>query len=248
MKRHKSCCYFKLLFALCLLITHYLMSTIRIGTLNLNGARDIKKRAVLFELIRQKSLDVMMVQETHSDSLNEIDWKKEWDGEVVFAHMNSVRGGVAVLFAKNFLPISYELKHVIPGRLMLVRAKFERFNFVFLNIYAPTIGAERVYFFNNVNSILQDYISDDYLFFGGDFNCTENYLLDRNHVEPHAASARVICELVETHGLCDIWRGVNNDVRQYTWAHARGNVILYPWLELIGFIVISIILILLKNV
>lgn len=105
------------------------MSTIRIGTLNLNGARDIKKRAVLFELIRQKSLDVMMVQETHSDSLNEIDWKKEWDGEVVFAHMNSVRGGVAVLFAKNFLPISYELKHVIPGRLMLLRAKFERFNF-----------------------------------------------------------------------------------------------------------------------
>lgn len=60
--------------------------------------------------------------------------------------MSSVRGGVAVLFAKNFLPISYELKHVIPGRLMLLRAKFERFNFVFLNIYAPTVGAERVYF------------------------------------------------------------------------------------------------------
>lgn len=69
------------------------MSTIRIGTLNLNGARDIKKRAVLFELIRQKSLDVMMVQETHSDSLNEIDWKKEWDGEVVFAHEFSQRRG-----------------------------------------------------------------------------------------------------------------------------------------------------------
>lgn len=77
----------------------------------------------------------MMVQETHSDSLNEIYWKKEWDGEVVLSHMSSVRGGVAVLFAKKILLISYELKHVIPGRLMLLKAKFERFNFVFLCIY-----------------------------------------------------------------------------------------------------------------
>lgn len=54
LKRHKSFCYFKLLFALYLLITHYLMSTIRIGTLNLNGASDIQKRALLSELIRQE--------------------------------------------------------------------------------------------------------------------------------------------------------------------------------------------------
>lgn len=167
----------------------------------------------------------MFVQETHSDSFNEIDWKKEWEGEVVFTHMSSVRGGVAVLFAKNFLPVSYELKPVVPGRLMLLKAKFERFNFVFLNLYAPNSGPERVCFFNNVKCILQNCNIDDYLFLGGDFNCTENYVLDRNHIEPHAASAHAMCELVETYDLCDIWRELNNDVRQYTWAHTRENVI-----------------------
>lgn len=63
------------------------------GSLNLNGGQDLHKRALLFELIKQKNIDVMYVQETHSDCFNESDWKKEWEGEVVFAHMSSTRGG-----------------------------------------------------------------------------------------------------------------------------------------------------------
>ncbi len=31
----------------------------------------------------KKHIDVMYVQETHSDCINESDWKKEWEGEVV---------------------------------------------------------------------------------------------------------------------------------------------------------------------
>ncbi len=63
------------------------------GTLNLNGARGIEKRALLFELIKQKNLQVTFVQETHSDGFNEVEWRKEWEGEVLFTHMSSTRGG-----------------------------------------------------------------------------------------------------------------------------------------------------------
>lgn len=74
----------KLLCALiCCLKLCNLMSTIKVGTLNLNGARDIKKRALLFELITQKNIDVTFIQETHSDRLNEIDWQKEWERDSV---------------------------------------------------------------------------------------------------------------------------------------------------------------------
>ncbi len=90
-------------------ILFILMSVLRVGSLNLNGGRDLHKRALLFELIKQKNIDVMYVQETHSDCFNENDWKKEWEGEVVFAHMSSTRGGVAI-FAKNALPFSCEVK------------------------------------------------------------------------------------------------------------------------------------------
>lgn len=45
------------------------MSAVNVGTLNLNGARGIEKRALLFELIKHKNLQVTFVQETHSDAL-----------------------------------------------------------------------------------------------------------------------------------------------------------------------------------
>lgn len=48
------------------------MSVVRVGTINMNGARDVYKRALFFEFIKQKQIDVVFIQETHSDGLNEI--------------------------------------------------------------------------------------------------------------------------------------------------------------------------------
>jgi len=138
-------------------------------------------RALLFKLIKQKQIDVVFIQEAHSDALNETDWKKEWERVVLCSHMSSTRGGVAVLFAKHFTPVLFEVKQEVPGRLIAIRAQFKKISVVFINVYAPTNGPERVCFFNNLNGVLQNCNSDEYLFLCGDFNCTENYVLDRNH-------------------------------------------------------------------
>jgi len=199
------------------------MSAIKVGSLNINGARDIQKRMLLYELINQKNIDVMYVQETHSDCMNAIDWKREWEGEVLLTHMSSNRGGGAVLFSKRFLPVSCQVEEVIAGRLLIIRATFEKCKMVFVNVYAPTNGVERIGFLNSLNTILQSCKNDEYVFLGGDFNCTENDMLDRNHVEPHAASSRALRELIETHSLCDLWREFNSHVKQYTWLHTRDN-------------------------
>ncbi len=78
-------------------LINFFMSKIGLGTLNLNGARDSKKRAMLYDLIKQRKIDVMLVQETHSDVFNENDWLMEWDGLVVLSHKNHCSGGLAVL-------------------------------------------------------------------------------------------------------------------------------------------------------
>lgn len=95
------------------------MGDFKIGTLNLNGARDSQKRMCLFEFIKQKHIDVTFVQESHSDLKNEVDWKKEWDGQIILSHMSSNSGGVAVLFSKKSLPISYEIEEIVKGRFFL---------------------------------------------------------------------------------------------------------------------------------
>ncbi len=102
------------------------MSQLKIGTLNLNGARDVRKRMMLYEFINQKSVDVMFQQETHSDKGNEVDWKREWGGQLFFCHKSSMSGGVAILFSKNVTPVSYEFVEIEKGRFLKAIVKFEK--------------------------------------------------------------------------------------------------------------------------
>ncbi len=43
------------------------METLRIGSLNINGGRDGSKRALVKEIVEQRSLILFSLQETHSD-------------------------------------------------------------------------------------------------------------------------------------------------------------------------------------
>ena len=199
----------------------FTMSSFRVGTLNVNGAREAKKRALVFDTARMKSIDVLFLQETHSDESKEVDWNREWEGQVALSHNTSLSGGVGFLFSRAFNPSSLEVEHVVQGRCLLVKAQFEHHTLVFINIYAPTNGAERKSFLEQVNTRLNCCGSEDFLFLGGDFNCTEYEVLDRNHAEPHPASQHTLKQLVYSHGLVDVWRRMNSDCRQYTWSHLR---------------------------
>lgn len=142
------------------------MTNFKIGTLNLNGARDSHKRMMLFEFIRQKQIDIVFLQETHSDSKNEIDWRREWDGQIVLSHKSSISGGVAVLFSKNFLPLSCEVDEIIEGRFLKIKAKFEKTIMVLMNLYLPNKGSERVLFLKKVDVVLKGLKPEELLFIG----------------------------------------------------------------------------------
>jgi len=126
------------------------MSEVNIATLNVNGARELRKRAGIFEMVKQKRIDVVMLQETHSDLRNAADWAEEWDGVSVLSHNTSLSGGVAILFAKSFSPTSYQVDEVVKGRLLKVRAIFENYIFVFICVYIPTAQIERMLFLNTL--------------------------------------------------------------------------------------------------
>ena len=195
-----------------------------IATLNMNGARDGGKRAMFYELAKQKRADVFFLQETHSDGDNAVDWSKEWEGLVILSHNSTVSGGFGVLFSNNFIPHSYTVDEILPGRLLKVQACYENESFVFICVYAPTVAVERMVFLDRLSSLISDCDFTDFLVLGGDFNCAAD-TLDRNHLEPHTASRRRLCELLEAHDLCDIWRTLHGNQRQYTWTHCRDNAL-----------------------
>lgn len=67
-------CFF--LFDLSLFFYFLQMGDIRIASLNVNGARDRLKRTVIYETMKRKHIDVLLVQETHSDVTNAVEWEK----------------------------------------------------------------------------------------------------------------------------------------------------------------------------
>lgn len=50
---------------------------------------------------------------------------------------------------------------------------------------------------------LSDISQDRMIVFTGDFNCTIDHTLDRNHEEPHSQSADVLKTLINYHNLVD---------------------------------------------
>ena len=67
----------------CFITLAVLMASFRISSLNLNGARDAKKIALFFELVKLKGIDISFLQETHTTADIEVEWKREWDGNSV---------------------------------------------------------------------------------------------------------------------------------------------------------------------
>lgn len=231
MRRHNAktwdICYPPTLMLVCLLVIHFFflfMADIRVATLNINGGRDSRKRAHVYETMKLKVADVIFLQETHSDAKNATDWAKEWDGLTFLSHNTSDSAGVALLFSRSFIPQSHHVEEVIRGRLLKVSATFENELFVFVCVYAPTNAAARVSFLDTLSTMVRDCGQNDFLIIGGDFNCTEASL-DRNHAEPHALSRCRLIEAISTYDLCDVWRTFHKSERQYTWAHSAGNML-----------------------
>lgn len=48
---------------------------------------------------------------------------------------------------------------------------------------------------------------------------------DRNHVEPHMPSRKRLIQIISKYELTDVWKFIHEDKRQYTWSHARDNVL-----------------------
>ncbi len=175
------------------------MGEISFTSLNINGARDFRKRVQAFELMKHKNIDVLFLQETHSD----IDNTADLNGMAILSLFTLLSGSVAMLFSMNFIPYSYNVEDVIKGRLLKISASFENSYFVFVCVYAPTNALDRIIFLNTLDKILSDCNNDDFL------NTRRRFDMDRNHVEPPMQSRKRLFQLIKSNSIIDVWRNVH---------------------------------------
>lgn len=69
------------------------------------------------------------------------------------------------------MPCSVDVEEIIAGNILKIKAEFEKVKMFFINVYAPTVGTERLAFLNVLRDVIQSCSSEEHLILGGDFNC-----------------------------------------------------------------------------
>ena len=148
----------------------------KIGSLNVRGMRDIKKRRELFSWLKKKKLSIIFLQETHSDQDSCIQWEKECGYTAIFSHATTHSSGVCIFFNNN-LDFSVKKCYVDPqGRFIVIDILSNETYYTLINVYAP--NNECPMFFNILKEKIDSFNCEN-IIFGGDFNCVINPILDK---------------------------------------------------------------------
>ncbi len=132
-------------------------------------------------------INVMFLLETHSDSQNEVELYRWWEGECILSHGTNLSAGVAILFSKHLDLNILSTIELEKGRILMVIVEIKELKFLFINVYAPNVGLQRIELFGRLKTEIIKHVDEGMcVIMGGDWNCTTNFVLDRNGEEPHS--------------------------------------------------------------
>ena len=130
-------------------------------TFNVRGLRNRIKRRALFRHVRIKyKHSIIILQETHSTPSDELKWKSEWKGEIIFSHCSETgQAGVAMLF-----PVSYPYAPCklfgSNGRILGVQVESGNVSdpVVIVGVYGPSadIQAEKCSFITELRELREE--------------------------------------------------------------------------------------------
>ena len=174
----------------------------------------VKRKKVLMHL-NKLNTNIAFLQETHLRTADHCRLNGGWIGQSYHSNFGSKSRGTAILIHKN---IPFVMSQVIAdslGRYIIVLGKLYETPVILANVYAPNWDDHA--FFSNFFSLLPN-MNTHHLILAGDFNCCFS-TLDRSSSNPLTTSKAVqtIQLLLQSYGICDIWRFLNPNSRSYSF-------------------------------
>ena len=190
-------------------------------SLNVRGIRSFEKRKSIFNWLYKQNSDICFLQETYSTGEIENQWKKQWSGDIYFAHGSNHSLGVAILIRKSF---DFKLKSIRSdedGRYLILETTIQDVPFLLINIYAPNTTTKQSLFFQTLSELIYDegYNDFDYkIILGGDWNVTMDPDLDCSGGNPVLKdSVKCVEDIMLNYDLVDIWRIRNPNSKKFSW-------------------------------
>lgn len=167
--------------------------------------------------MRNKPLDIIFLQETHSVSdVFEKSWSSEWGYKTFFNHFYSYGAGVSVLFKATF---HFEILSTWwdpRGCILSLNIQVDGDNVSLVNVYAPNNNNPG--FISELAHVI-DLCAEGNIVLGGDFNIIQDFNKDKLGGRHHTnfLAKKELMALLNNFDLVDIWRKQNPAVKCYTW-------------------------------
>ena len=97
----------------------------KIISLNVRGIRNPIKRSSIFTYLKDQRAVFYFLQETYSETSDELFWKNEWGGEIYFSHGTRHSKGVCILFDPSIE--ANKVKYFLSdnsGRIVLINLNY----------------------------------------------------------------------------------------------------------------------------
>ena len=179
-------------------------------TINVGGLSENKFLSVV-DCFRQESLDFCFVQEMISDKRVMNSFSSRWRGSIYWSPAVGRRGGVAIFLAEELKNKVICWRKDADGRVLSILVNFNSVRINLINVYAPTVPAERAPFFQSVHSF---FFSHSEYVVGGDFNCYDS-LSDK--FGGNVSVSPVLSDFKSCFSLRDAWRALPPRDSQFMW-------------------------------
>lgn len=189
-------------------------------SLNARGLRDSIKRKSIFLFCKNQKSQCYLLQETHSNYMDEKFWSNQWGDKILFNHGTNRSAGVAILL--NNFPGKVLTSNRDPlGHWILCVLEANEDFMIIGNIYGcnnPNQNRSMIAEISKtIKSLIQRYPTDN-LIFGGDYNMVMDEWLDRSPSKYQMHSFNpVLLEFCNMFNLKDAWRFDNPNTQTYTW-------------------------------
>ena len=202
---------------------------LKISSFNVRGLANKTKREKIFTWIKDQSISIALLQETHSSSKTDSVWSQQWGAKVYFSGKDSNSKGIAILINDNFNCKIINYEEIIQGRLQSLEIEINEHTVTIINIYGP--NTDDVSLFNKLDEYLGS--NDEKTFIiGGDFNTILDVELDKKHgnKNTHPNVRKKILSIIDENSLKDIWRIQHPEKQQYTW-HSNTKPVIFCRLD-----------------
>ena len=191
-------------------------SEIRIGSMNVRGLADVKKRKDVFSWLRDRKLSIYCLQDVHCTEEMSLKWELEWGFKAIISPFRGDSRGVAILLNNTFEYKLHKAKIDPEGNYVALDIEMAEKRITLINIYGP--NRDTPAFYQNMDEIIEEFQNLS-IITCGDWNLVQDQELDTSgylHENNKEAKKRVM-KLKEDWDLIDPWRENNPDVARFTW-------------------------------